>query len=75
MSNLEALKNLGAVVTGSSPGDIPGDKNAEVIQYMADNWKVKPAAAIPEAAGDTVTKAEFKALLDSLKASGVMKAK
>lgn len=74
MSNLEALKNLGAVVTGGSPGEIPGDKNADVIQYMAEHWNVKQAAAVPEAAGETVTQAEFKALLDALKAAGVMAA-
>ena len=74
MSNLEALKNLGAVVTGSSPGGIPGDKNAEVIQYMAENWSMKQAAAVPEAAGANVTQAEFKALLDALKTAGLMKA-
>lgn len=33
---------------------------------------VKQAALVPEAAGENVTKAEFKALLDSLKAAGQM---
>lgn len=33
---------------------------------------VKQAAKVDEAAGDNVTKAEFKALLDSLKAAGIM---
>lgn len=35
---------------------------------------VKKAAAVAEAAGETVTAAEFKALLDSLKAAGIMAA-
>ena len=33
---------------------------------------VKQAAAVAEAAGETVTKEEFKALLDALKAAGIM---
>ncbi len=33
---------------------------------------VKQAALVPEAAGENVTKAEFKALLDALKAPGQM---
>ena len=33
---------------------------------------VKQAALVPEAAGESVTKAEFKALLDALKAAGIM---
>lgn len=33
---------------------------------------VKQAALVAEAAGDNVTKAEFKALLDALKAAGIM---
>lgn len=33
---------------------------------------VKQASAVSEAAGENVTKAEFKALLDALKAAGIM---
>lgn len=33
---------------------------------------VKQSTLVPEAAGENVTKAEFKALLDALKASGIM---
>lgn len=33
---------------------------------------VKQSTAVPEAAGENVTKAEFKALLDALKAAGIM---
>lgn len=33
---------------------------------------VKQAALVAEAAGESVTKAEFKALLDALKAAGIM---
>lgn len=33
---------------------------------------VKQASAVPEAAGDQVTKEEFKALLDALKTAGIM---
>ncbi len=33
---------------------------------------VKQAAAVPEASGEQVTKAEFKALLDALKNAGIM---
>lgn len=33
---------------------------------------VKQAAAVAGAAGSNVTKAEFKALLDALKAAGIM---
>ena len=73
MDNLNALKKLGAAITGGSAEDIPGDKNAEVIDYIADNWKLTQAAAVPEAAGGNVTQAEFKALLDAMKTAGLMK--
>ena len=74
MNNLDALKKLAAAVTGSgSAANIPGDKNAEVIDYIADNWKMNQAAAVPEAAGENVTQAEFKALLDAFKTAGLMK--
>lgn len=33
---------------------------------------VKQSTLVPEAAGENVTKAEFKALLDALKAAGIM---
>lgn len=33
---------------------------------------VKQAAAVAEAAGENVTKAEFKTLLDALKTAGIM---
>lgn len=33
---------------------------------------VKQATAVPEASGENVTKAEFKALLDTLKTAGIM---
>lgn len=33
---------------------------------------VKQSAAVAEAAGESVAKAEFKALLDALKAAGIM---
>lgn len=36
---------------------------------------VKQVALVAEAAGENVTKAEFKALLDSLKAAGIMASK
>lgn len=36
---------------------------------------VKQAALVAEAAGENVTKAEFKGLLDSLKAAGIMASK
>lgn len=32
----------------------------------------KQTVAVPEAAGENVTKAEFKALLDAMKAAGLM---
>lgn len=35
--------------------------------------EMKAAEAVAEASGSTVTKAEFKALLDALKAAGLMK--
>ena len=33
---------------------------------------VKQATAVPEAAGEQVSKSEFKALLDALKTAGIM---
>lgn len=75
MDNLNALKELAAAVKGSgTAADIPGNKNADVIRFMADNWTLKQASAVPEAAGTNVTQAEFKALLDALKEAGLMAA-
>lgn len=38
MSNVSALKNLAAVVCGVEVTAVPGNTNAEVIQFMADNY-------------------------------------
>lgn len=39
MSNLEALRNLASVVCGVKPEKVTGETIAEVIQFMADNYK------------------------------------
>lgn len=41
-------------------------------KLMLGDAELKQAAAVAEAAGSNVTKAEFKALLDSLQAAGLM---
>ncbi len=38
MSNVEALKNLAAVVCGVEVADVNGTTTAEVIQFIADNY-------------------------------------
>ena len=40
MSNVIALKNLAAVVCGVKADKVPGTTIAEVIQYIADHYKV-----------------------------------
>ena len=42
------------------------------IAVIRDKSKHKEAALVAEATGESVTKAEFKALLDALKAAGIM---
>ena len=41
-------------------------------KLMLGDAEMKQATAVAEAAGSNVTKAEYKALLDSLKAAGIM---
>lgn len=56
-------------------GKLTFKEGAEVEGLGATTTKaglVKVAAAVAEAAGDAPTKAEFKALLDALKAAGIM---
>lgn len=38
MSNLESLKNLAVKVTGKKAEEIAGDTNAELIQFISDNY-------------------------------------
>lgn len=72
-------------VAGSQDGFISKEDKAKLdgIQAQANKYVlpkatteaiggIKQAALVPEAAGDTVTQAEFKALLDALKAAGIM---
>lgn len=52
-----------------------GDPGATYILPAANKTTfggVKQSTLVPEAAGENVTKAEFKALLDALKAAGIM---
>lgn len=43
-----------------------------VTATTAKQGLVKQATLVPEASGENVTKAEFKALLDALKTAGIM---
>lgn len=61
----EKMNNLENGVETANNG-LPGSATTEKA------GTVKQAAAVPEAAGEQVTKAEFKALLDSLKTAGIM---
>lgn len=38
MTNVEALKNLAAVVCGVDVSSVKGTTTAEVIQFIADNY-------------------------------------
>lgn len=59
MNNIEAgVENANKAIPGNATKVKPG--------------LVKQAAFVAEAAGEQVTKAEFKALLDTLKAAGIM---
>ena len=50
---------------------VGGDLKVGGKLYLGDA-EMKQAAAVPGASGSSVTKAEFKALLDALKAAGIM---
>lgn len=61
----EAMNNIENGVATANAG-IP------VNATKAKAGLVKQTALVPEAAGANVTKEEFKALLDALKAAGIM---
>lgn len=61
----EKMNNLESGVEMAYNG-LPGTATTEKF------GTVKQAAAVPEAAGEQVTKEEFKALLDALKVAGIM---
>lgn len=61
----EAMNNI-------ENGVATADAGIPVNATKAKAGLVKQATLVPEAAGANVTKAEFKALLDALKASGQM---
>ena len=63
LTNLEVTGDLKAGGTGTLPAATKTKAGA-----------VKMAAKVSEAAGDAPTAAEFKALLDALKAAGIMAA-
>ena len=54
------------------PKGDPGDTYTLPAANKSTLGGVKQSAAVPEAAGENVTKAEFKALLDALKTAGIM---
>lgn len=62
----------------AGPAGPAGDQGAQGPSYILPAASkttlggVKQAALVAEAAGENVTKAEFKALLDALKAAGQM---
>lgn len=58
---------------GGSIFVVGGDLKVKGKLYLGET-EMKQAAAVAEAAGSNVTKAEFKALLDALKAAGIMAA-
>ena len=61
----EKMNNLETGVETANQG-IPGAATTEAAGL------VKQAATVAEAAGENVTAAEFKALLDALKNAGIM---
>lgn len=61
----EAMNNIENGIATASAG-IPSNATKATVGL------VKQAALVPEAAGANVTKEEFKALLDALKAAGIM---
>ena len=58
---------------GGSTFVVGGNLKVKGKLYLGES-EMKQAAAVAEAAGSNVTKAEFKALLDALKAAGIMAA-
>lgn len=70
-SNTEKVFNFAFKNLKGSKGD-KGDTYTLPAANKTTLGGVKQAALVPEATGANVTKAEFKALLDALKASGIM---
>lgn len=73
----EATTSKAGLLSASDKGkldDIAANANNYVLPAASKAAKggVKQAAAVPEASGEQVTKAEFKALLDALKTAGIM---
>lgn len=76
MSNVNALKALAAKLIGGEASSIPGNTNAEVIEYIAENYTEEeessftPAASIDQvsaadatAPGEAYTQAEIQAIV------------
>lgn len=75
MSNVNALKALAAKLLGSEASSIPGDTNAEVIQYIAENYtegegSFTPATSVDQVSavdatsvGETYAQAEVNAIV------------
>lgn len=74
-SNLNALKALAAKLLGSEASSIPGNTNAEVIKYIAENYtegegSFTPATSVDQVSasdaspvGETYTQAEVNAIV------------
>jgi hypothetical protein len=60
---------LGDILSGGVGGDSSYTLPAATASTIGG---VKMAASVAEASGENVTKEEFKALLDALKAAGIM---
>ena len=70
-SNTEKVFNFAFKNLKGAKGD-PGASYTLPAASKTALGGVKQAARVNEATGENVTKAEFKALLDALKASGIM---
>lgn len=70
MANVKNYTDQGGEVTHIG-GELVIESGGKIKFGSAE---FKQAEAVPEASGSNVTKAEFKALLDALKAAGIMAA-
>lgn len=58
MSNVNALKALAAKLIGGEASSIPGNTNAEVIEYIAENYTEEESSFTPAASIDQVSAAD-----------------
>lgn len=61
MSNISALRALAVKMTGKELSEIKGDSNAEIINFIADNYKAEGDSFTPAESVTSVSAADATA--------------